>query len=910
MACCLATALISCHGGGSDGIVTPSAVQLLGDMDNDGNPSVSDAIAILRVVVGLAPADMAADVDQDGSAGVSDAIALLRCVVGFDAWPIGSFRPPPTSQITGVHVVTDFVVDADERIECVGDVTVQCDSATITGEVYSLPASGAGADGGSITIAAQGDVVVTGILEAGDGAPGDPEQGGGDGGTLAITSADGSITLGGTEVASAQGVPSRAIAGDGGDGGAGLLGGPGGTGGSLVLDCSNGALTINQQPGLLHLGNGGDGGDGVVAGDDLLTFEVPEELSNGGGNSGVLSFHCSALAGIAFQDTGGLHEGAPLHCGVFDDGVTGGGVGGDAGDFTYGVDPITEGSTWPSMATTAQAAQDLPQQTEIVGTSGGSGQFGGGRGAAARAEAPLAVGAGADGRRASARGGEGGEVGVEPGVVGPNDSIWVWLAQPESGGAKGGDGGHAFARASAGNSGGPGQNGGWGGWAHAAGGGGGATYCPTGADPQQYPGGDGGDATAVAGDAGNGGDNCYPPGQGGDGGKGGSATAAGGEGGGQLVLDGDPHIAGYGAGGDAVATGGKGGDGGNGNPPGAGNGSVDSIARGGEGEPEGSAQLTQGVGGQGGAQCVVFPHNGYTVASASGDYTHRITLSTPLWPGGVTPQQVQTVYLGGPDNPVAQLVGQTIALSPGAGRLWAASVGGVFVYNNPLAGGDRPPDLILTPSGVEQPGFIADCLWYDTTTDALYCADGADIYAWHGASTMAANAVANRTIHVSSLGAPTFGSITGAGDRDIMFGAAGRRVVVIDAISAIRGTVEPDRIINTEPGATGGLAYDSGRDRLYAACRDQLLSEHRLIAIANASAAEGVTAVTAVGGIGTSPDRWPVAVAVFPQFDEVLVGVVYGDLVAFAGASELTDQSTPAAQLGPELIAFCAVAVQ
>ena len=133
MACCLATALTSCHGGGSDGIVTPSAVQLLGDMDNDGNPSVSDAIAILRVVVGLAPADMAADVDQDGSAGVSDAIALLRCVVGFDAWPIGSFRPPPTSQITGVHVVTDFVVDADERIECVGDVTVQCDSATITG---------------------------------------------------------------------------------------------------------------------------------------------------------------------------------------------------------------------------------------------------------------------------------------------------------------------------------------------------------------------------------------------------------------------------------------------------------------------------------------------------------------------------------------------------------------------------------------------------------------------------------------------------------------------------------------------------------------------------------------------------------------------------------------------------------
>ncbi len=912
MACCLATVLTSCHSGGSGGVVTPSAVQLLGDMDNDGNPSVNDAIAILRVVVGLAPADMAADANQDGSAGVSDAIAVLRCVVGFDAWPIGSFRPPPTSQLTGVHVVTDFVVDADERIECVGDVTVQCDTATISGELYAQDAVGDGTDGGSITIAAQGDVVVTGILEAGDGAPGDPEHAGGVGGTLAITSADGSITLGGTEVASAQGVPSRAIAGDGGDGGAGLLGGAGGTGGSLVLDCPSGTLTINQQPGLLHIGNGGDGGDGLVAGDDLLTFEVPEQLSNGGGNSGVLSFHCSALTGIALQDTGGLHEGAPLQYGVFDDGAAGGGIGGDAGAFSYGVDPITEGSTWPSLATTAQEALDSrPWVTEVVGTSGGWGQFGGGRGASVRAEAPLAVGAGAEGRMASARGGEGGEVAFLPGVAGPNDSIWAWLAQPESGGARGGDGGHALARGSAGNSGGPGQSGGWGGWANADGGNGGPTYCPTGADPQHYPGGDGGDATAVAGDAGNGGANCYPPGQGGDGGKGGSATAQGGEGGAQFAMvDVSPSISGHGAGGDAVATGGRGGDGGNGNPPGVGDGAVDSIARGGEGEPEGSAQLTQGGSGQGGVQCVLFPHNGYTVATTSGDYTHRIRLSTPLWSGGVTPQQAQTVYLGGPDNPVAQLVGQTIALSPDAGRLWAASVGGVFVYNNPLAGGDRPPDIVLTPSGVEQPGFIADCLWYDTTTDALYCADGADIYAWHGASTMAANAVASRTIHVSSLGAPVFGSITGAGNRDIMFGTAGRRVVVIDAISAVRGTVEPDRIINTEPGATGGLAYDSGRDRLYAACRDQVLSQHRLIVIANASAVEGVTAVTAVGGIGTSHDRWPVAVAAFPQFDEVLVGVLYGDLVAFTGASGLTDQSTPAAQQGLELIAFCAAAVQ
>ncbi len=63
--------------------------QLLGDMDDDGAPSVADAIAILRIVVGLDPDSPRADADQDGVAGVADAVKMLRLVVGLDTnWPL------------------------------------------------------------------------------------------------------------------------------------------------------------------------------------------------------------------------------------------------------------------------------------------------------------------------------------------------------------------------------------------------------------------------------------------------------------------------------------------------------------------------------------------------------------------------------------------------------------------------------------------------------------------------------------------------------------------------------------------------------------------------------------------------------------------------------------------------------
>ena len=113
-----AVALVVGCGGGSSGPSTPQAVRpvqpaassgavvpaqgrLLGDLDNDGNPTVGDAIKILRIVVALDPDDPCADANQNGSADVGDAIKVLRCVVSLDTWPIGECLGGPSPDLTG-----------------------------------------------------------------------------------------------------------------------------------------------------------------------------------------------------------------------------------------------------------------------------------------------------------------------------------------------------------------------------------------------------------------------------------------------------------------------------------------------------------------------------------------------------------------------------------------------------------------------------------------------------------------------------------------------------------------------------------------------------------------------------------------------------------------------------------------
>ena len=55
-----------------------------GDLDGDGEVTVSDALRALRMAAKLAEADEAADVDGDGSVTVADALAILRVAVGLE----------------------------------------------------------------------------------------------------------------------------------------------------------------------------------------------------------------------------------------------------------------------------------------------------------------------------------------------------------------------------------------------------------------------------------------------------------------------------------------------------------------------------------------------------------------------------------------------------------------------------------------------------------------------------------------------------------------------------------------------------------------------------------------------------------------------------------------------------------
>ena len=575
---CLLPGVLGCHGA-RDGAVAPnsvdvSAAHLRGDLDDDGNPSVADAIGILRIVVGLDVDSPAADADADGSTGIADAIAVLRCVVGLAQWPLGEWRPPPTRTVSGTVVETDFVVGANDRVECDGDVVIQCDTATIAGELYGPNATGYGEDGASIRIEAQGDIVVTGEVSAGDGGIGDEDGAGGDGGDVDLVSASGGITIGseagGSAVRTAQDVVNTVAAGNAGDGGDGLLGGAGGEGGVVTLEARNGTVTIHQAPGLIGVGNGGDGGKCVVLGDDLAGFEIPEQLNNAGGDSGGLVVLCDTLAGVETHDTGNTYGGKPLYLAVLDEGVGYGGNGGAAGNLYYAVDPTTDEPLAPAtVSATARVRPGQTPQTEtVVGAGGGDGlQEGGPGGTVSVCNMWKSAPGGCDANRLHVTGGEGGMAAVpvhgEEGVVAVD--FQLWKAE-----FRGGEGGRALAFGYQGGQGARCSTGGRGGNATAVGGRGGhVSEIPIAVDPPPvYKPGVGGYAFARGGFGGQTGSCCSPDGPGAVGARGGDATALGGSGGG--VLSGLQEPSPIARGGDARAEGGDGADGGSGYPPGAG----------------------------------------------------------------------------------------------------------------------------------------------------------------------------------------------------------------------------------------------------------------------------------------------------------------------------------------------------
>ena len=80
----------------------PPVGAALGDMDGDGNPSVDDAIRVMRMLVGLDQQYIYADVDGNGVVTVADVIKLLRAVVGLEQWPFG--YPEPANQVSNLQV--------------------------------------------------------------------------------------------------------------------------------------------------------------------------------------------------------------------------------------------------------------------------------------------------------------------------------------------------------------------------------------------------------------------------------------------------------------------------------------------------------------------------------------------------------------------------------------------------------------------------------------------------------------------------------------------------------------------------------------------------------------------------------------------------------------------------------------
>ncbi|MBI2302555.1 MAG: hypothetical protein HYU66_26925, partial [Armatimonadetes bacterium] len=101
---------------------------------------------------------------------------------------------PAALVLTSLANIGRFEVAAGQRMVFTGDVTVQCQTAVIAGELYSPDASQPGGDAPGITSHAAGDIAVPGRIVTGRGA-GSPTQAG-DGGDIRLASTGGSLTVG------------------------------------------------------------------------------------------------------------------------------------------------------------------------------------------------------------------------------------------------------------------------------------------------------------------------------------------------------------------------------------------------------------------------------------------------------------------------------------------------------------------------------------------------------------------------------------------------------------------------------------------------------------------------------------------------------------------------------------------
>lgn len=443
----------------------------------------------------------------------------------------------------GEVTAAGFLVPAGQVTRITSDLTIHASgNVEIAGDLVADESSG---DGFGITIIAEGNVIISGRVETGAGAPGSSaasrslEKGtGSDGhhaGPLVIRS-NGDIY---TDVGS------HLVTGDGGDGSDGTFGGSGGAGGTITLQC-RGTLTMLGD---LTLGRGGHGGSAFTT---VSTLPPEGRFTNMGGVGGALAVSAAefdwphldiADPTLYVFDTNAYNNASDVGTAR----GSHGGRGGTVAIYDDAVAPITN-KTWARLSASSDPPADCPIGSLCMSAaSGGWGFALGGEGGDISVSATKIMDNG-DTQSWVARGGDGGGV---------DENLDLWASPPPGPrfvevialNAQGGRGG------SAGILNGPGmpgtaerRNGANGGSGIAIGGGGG-----NGLDLALQRGGAGGYASVLAGAGGDGYGGCAP----GSGGNGGSAEAYGGSGG--QGSDSPPAD-----GGDAFAYAGPGGNGGDG----------------------------------------------------------------------------------------------------------------------------------------------------------------------------------------------------------------------------------------------------------------------------------------------------------------------------------------------------------
>ena len=256
--------------------------------------------------------------------------------------------------MSGIMEVDEFTVESGDTVEVGDDLTIRSDGAvTLDGDLVAGSSAGQ-----SITIEAGGPVTINGTIRSGAGAAGQ------DGGALTIYAPGQTVTLGdGAKLQSGNGSGGVSTTSDlyrsltdrtGVDASSGM------SGGGIYIYAAT--LVVPETTGVIRLGNGGTGAAVTVEGEDLLTYEIPDDFGNGGGDSGFLYIEADEVIGLGYEvtvleedlldeETGEIY--APtwttLQLITPQDGQIAGGVGGNAGAIYYGLNADGE-STWPEEA--------------------------------------------------------------------------------------------------------------------------------------------------------------------------------------------------------------------------------------------------------------------------------------------------------------------------------------------------------------------------------------------------------------------------------------------------------------------------------------------------------------------------------------------------------------------------------